>query len=188
MNGKLLTAEAVADFWLDAALEHGFALVALQFWDAPTEQTDGGEDVGTDDEIFDALSQLFALCDPCLHDDAKKALYGLSMGANFLPRFALLDADHGFPLAFDLFILDSGGNPLAVDPDPMAMVGTNFWMYCGGLDGDMCVSMSQTQQTLLARGATIEDFVQDPDGGHGLFGNPSSDDAEHALITLLRGL
>jgi len=159
------------------AQDHGYALVAVQWWL-------GESDRYLEPEIvYLLISTAMEYVGRTYGADIHAAAYeGFSRGSAIAYQIAysdrVLDSDY-----FALFICHSGAmhEPGSLFIENLrtgafgenAFEGQHFFMYCGMKDEQwgtaMCDYMDDAEQIVTKHGGIIERFVKDPDGNHGGF-------------------
>ena len=102
---------------------------------------------------------------------------GFSMGS--ANSYAVTYLDHTQPEPYFAVTISNAGqlednfppNRMFLEKrESKPFTGVHWIIYCGDKDAQHgCVPMSQTKQELESLGATIDEFIQDPEGDHGGF-------------------
>lgn len=181
-HGSRGTAYAEIDQELEFADQYGYALVAVQWWLPQSDQ------YLEPDVVHEIITVALDYMQSRYGTDVHKAAYtGFSRGSAISYEVTFYDRQTGTEY-FALTISHSGGVPLtggrpffaeleagAYGAEPFA--GTHFFMYCGMQDEywgtEQCAQMHNAEQIVSGYGATIDQFIEDPDGGHtGFRDNP----------------
>ncbi len=193
-HGSRGSAYAEIDQELDPARQHGYALLAVQWWLPASDY------YLEPDEVYALLSLALQYMQQHYATEPDRAAYsGFSRGAAISYEVTFYDRQAGTDY-FALTISHSGGVPVdggrpffedlsngLYGSQPFA--GSRFFMYCGMQDEfwgtEQCEQMHNAESIVREYGATIEQFIEAPDGGHaGLRDNP--DYHEQAIAAFLR--
>jgi hypothetical protein len=177
LHGSGGCAESLFHQWVVLSAQRKYAVVALQY--AETSAW-GNKKFDDSPQIYENLRVMLGeLRAHCPIDEVPVVLHGFSRGSARTFELAVFDrADNGMR-AFSAFISDSGTPfPETHGKIPSSLQnianngyhGAHFWLYCGGRDhdGQTCNGMKKMSQFILAHGATMDKFYQNPVGGHGI--------------------
>jgi hypothetical protein len=193
LHGSGGCAESLFHHWVVLSAQRKYAVVVLQY--AETSAW-GKKKFDDTPQIYEnlrvMLGELRVHCPVC---DIPVILHGFSRGSARTFEVAVLDRAEDGMRAFSAFISDSGTpfpetqgkippslHNIATD----AYSGAHFWLYCGGRDhnGQTCNGMKKMSQFILSHGATIDEFYQNPVGGHGILNTGSSRHPGKSLTAL----
>jgi hypothetical protein len=172
--------------WHPDAEKRGYGVIALQWW---LGRGDAAGDYYTPHEMHAMLSTLMRWHGVRPH---RALLHGFSRGAANTYPLAWLDVRDGHRF-FELIVPNAGG--ASQDYPPIAAISshrygenvfadTHWVLFCGQhdphADRDGCIAMRRTKSWIESFRGTVEEVIEDPEGGHGAFHkNP-----EHVMETL----
>lgn len=175
LHGSSRTAYDEAESELEKAQEHGYAIVAIQWWVSnPYRHLKAAEVYKIVDLALRYMEYKYG------SDLEKVALEGYSRGSIISYEVAFWDL-YNDTNYFALIISNQGGlrhyiNAGFLDELQHGLYGAapfegaHFFMYCGMEDeafgAEVCYTMQETKAILEEYGAIIERFIQDPMGLH----------------------
>ncbi len=189
MHGSKGNAYAPIERELEMAPKYGYAIVAVQWWKGQSPPNE----YFTSLEMYNLIGLALRYMQDRYGTDVHKAAYvGFSMGSARSYEVTYWDRALGTHY-FALTVSHSGGVPLKDPPPffhrlqngefgPTPFAGTHFFMYCGLQDEEwgteQCAQMRNAERIVRQYGATIERFIEDPEGTHaGYYSNPEYHEA-----------
>jgi len=182
LHGSGGCAEACFKNMFEHISKRGYALLALQWAEGDPIIYD------SKDTIYQNLGYVLnEINQNCPIKGSHIFLYGFSRGSACLYELAVFDRASNGRKTFTAFLADSGawsadelGPPTVTCVRDagltQAYAGAHFWAYCGGQDNTtgtfsptMCENQINATQFVEEHGGTIDQLVQSPTGGHGLF-------------------
>jgi len=175
MHGSARTAYDEAETELEKAQEHGYAIVAVQWWGARPSRHLKAAGVH---EVIDIALRYTEFKYGSELD--KVALEGYSRGSIISYEVTFWDRYEGTDY-FALTISNQGGLTNYINTGFLDKLqsgeygaepfeGARFFMYCGMEDEafgiEVCYRMQETKDIIEGYGATVERFIQDPEGLH----------------------
>lgn len=193
LHGSGGCAEPLFHQWVVLSAQRRYAVVALQYAETGTW---GKKKFDDSPQIYANLrAMLGELRTHCPVRDIPVVLHGFSRGSARTFELAVLDRAAGGMQAFSAFISDSGTPfpetngripPCLKNITADAYRGAHFWLYCGGRDhgGQTCNGMKKMSKFIVSHGAAIDDFHQNPVGGHGILSTGSPGHPGQSLTAL----
>ncbi len=161
--------------WHDHAAQHGYGVLAIQWWFGKGESP---HDYYTPDELYPILETILKQQGV---GPGRALLHGFSRGASNTYALTALDVAAGNRF-FGLTVANSGGASENYPPNVAMTEGRfgeaplrgSWWLlFCGGRDEhpdrDGCPAMHRTATWIEHLGGPVEPVLEDPEAGHGGF-------------------